>query len=240
VSKSQGDGDHPQEQAWPEEAKQLQGSLNAIRRQQEEHERKAAADPRYQQDPPTFLKAVRQWALRDRWSIAEAANLLCRCEPKRPTGLPGHGRLDRQVQDMRQALHRSALAREGKRDAALMDAAAGINWARGKSLNLHEELAEQFPGDSGPISSDQRPKIVHGNARRYAAQRETVLRAAVAVLARYRHQCLDANGQPTGAAIARLIEVHQATLFDTGVAPQSADQMARHICEALKLWKDEG
>jgi hypothetical protein len=119
-----------------------QRMVNELQQQQEERRQRAAANPRNAQDPETYEAAARDWALRDKWTIAEAANLLCRCEPLRPSGLPGHLDLDREVNQIKQALLRSELEREGKRDKAQIRAEAILEWAQRKGIEVPEALRQ--------------------------------------------------------------------------------------------------
>lgn len=205
----------------------------------EARKREAAADPRNDQDPPGISDAVAELAMKDYWTISEAANALCRCQPVRPCGLPGHEVLDKQVQRMRMALHRSTLAADAVNgDESLLDAREICRWARGRDIPLPEPLTCQFLADTEQTPSANGSSSENANRIRYLEQQKAILEAALAVVGRFHHQCVNTNRQVKAPAVARLIDANQATLFDTGVAPQVADQMARHIRPALN-WNGE-
>lgn len=213
-------------------------AFQEIQRERQRHLEEQAADPRFCQHPTTYAQAVSEWSLRDYWTVAEAANLLCACEPLRPTGLPGqeHEKLDREVRQVQQALLRADLAHDGKGANARIRAQDVLAWACAKGVALPDALAAQFSsGNEKSTPSNPQPAEPHGNALRFCAQREAILQAAVAVIARYRHQCLDKN-TVSAAAVARQIEVHQDTLFAEGEAPQSTERMRKLIARALNLW----
>lgn len=195
-----------------------------------------AADPECDQDPPGFSEVASRLALRDYWTISEAANVLCRCHPNRPSDLPGHDALDEQIANLREALRRSDSAKGAPNgDMSLMDAQEVCGWARSKGIALPEPLERQFLDDADQSESTAtEPTREHGNAPRFRGQREAVLQAALAVVMRYHHQCLGPNGKVSAKKVVELIEANQTALFE-GELPQGSDTMEKHVCVARNL-----
>lgn len=189
-----------------------------------------ASNPNYRAFGPDYETRCQAWAQRDRWSVDEAANLLCGTDPQRPLALKGaeHTTLNEQIQALRVLISRADLPKAGK-FAPTVPAKDLIAWARKKGLEipppLLQAMGQKAPGENTPI---------HGNALANAERRQQVLGAAVAVLVKYPVQCKDRGGKPTGVQIARIIEQHQDTLFTEGVAPFTIRTMSELINKYLR------
>lgn len=66
----------------------------------------AAQNPENGQEPPSYLRYVKDWYARDAWTVTETANLLCGFAPTRPTGLPGLGELDARARTREREIER--------------------------------------------------------------------------------------------------------------------------------------
>lgn len=191
-------------------------------------EQYAAADarnPNYQRLGAGYATRCQEWARRDLWTLDEAANLLCGTDPRRPFNVkgPDHGKLNDEVQAMRQLLTRANIPKQGRQ----LIAKELIPWAKAKGLAIPDELL---------AATGQRPPIekpVHGNALKNAERRQQVLGAAIAALIKYPAQCKDRGEKPTGTQIAKVLEQQQTNLFADGVAPLSIRTMAELINEYL-------
>jgi hypothetical protein len=74
----------------------------------------------------------------------------------------------------------------------------------------------------------------HGNTERYAANREQVLGAAFAVLAKWPEVCKDEKGEPVASKIAAMVDA-KADLFWTDAQPPLAtDSIADHLRDWIR------
>jgi hypothetical protein len=113
-------------------------ALSDIKQRQREN-------PDYQKNPPRYRQFAEEWAIRDIWTVLEAANLFAVTSPGRP--YPNGGALDEEVNRLCTMIFScvgSSLKLVGKKPPYFRDTRferGGIdNWAEGKDIDLHEDL----------------------------------------------------------------------------------------------------
>lgn len=182
------------------------------------------SNPNFGHLGPEYVQRCRTWAARDRWTLLEAANLLCGTDPERPLNPQGeaHQALNQHIQELRTLLERADLPKHGRLTKQI-SARDVMQWAKKKRLDVPPALLEAM----GDKPAEDKP--AHGNALKNADKRQAVLGAAVAALAQYPAQCKDRGGKYTGRQIAAFLEQRQADLFAEGTAPFSTRTMAELI-----------
>lgn len=96
---------------------------------------------------------------------------------------------------------------------------------RTEVLREFEQL--MFDNDTGKNTATK----VHGNAERYAANREQVLGAAFAVLAKWPEECRDTKGDPVASKIASMIDTKAKLFWPDAQPPLATDSIAEHLRE---------
>lgn len=185
----------------------------------------AAADPRFQKNPPTFRARCSEWVRRDYWTLDEATNLLVGTDPQRPYSIEGQDAMNREVQEMRALLQTSAIPSEGKLTRRYLGAQV-IAWAKKKGLDIPSELLDA-------MGEKPKDKPVHGNAIKNEQNRQKVLGAALAAVVKYPGRCKDRGDKFTGRSIATFLEQRALDVFNGEAAPMSVDTMARLINKYL-------
>lgn len=109
-------------------------------------------------------------------------------------------------------------------------------WARAQSIDLHPSFLRIFEFlrkvlVAVPASDDSESPEVQAMV---AGERETVLGAALSLLAKMPNKCRDDHGFVDGAAIVKLIEQTAARWFPHGEPNMSASEMARLIDKWLE------
>jgi hypothetical protein len=74
----------------------------------------------------------------------------------------------------------------------------------------------------------------HGNAERHAANREQVLGAAFAVLAKWPEECKDAKGDPKASKIAALVDAKADLFWIDAQVPLATDSIADHLRDWIR------
>lgn len=74
----------------------------------------------------------------------------------------------------------------------------------------------------------------NGHKERHAQNREQVLGAAFAILAKWPAECKDSKGDPVASKIANLVEAKADLFWPDSVPPLTADSIADHLRDWLK------
>lgn len=102
---------------------------------------------------------------------------------------------------------------------------------KGKRLSVLPHLPQRKLAEAAASTPSSKP---HGNAERNAAKRENVLAAGLCALKTWPDELRVAVGREVGGqAIAELVSIHEAILFDGGEAPLSTGTMTQIFNEAL-------
>tara|TARA_R100000654_G_scaffold68585_2_gene97647 strand:- start:4600 stop:5289 length:690 start_codon:yes stop_codon:yes gene_type:complete len=110
-----------------------------------------------------------------------------------------------------------------------------VDWLINKELCPNEHLKTTFH-----ITKQQKAKEIisnHGNAERFAQQREQILAAALSALANFPDQC-KSQGKVNGAAIAKVMEQKSQLWFGNDELPLSTRGIANLINKSLKMKDD--
>lgn len=75
---------------------------------------------------------------------------------------------------------------------------------------------------------------VHGNAERHAANREQVLGAAFAVLAKWPDECRDKKGEPLASKIAAKVDAMADLFWPDAQPPLATESIAEHLRDWIK------
>ncbi len=92
-----------------------------------------------------------------------------------------------------------------------------------------------FPSLRAKAGQPKSAGAVHGNAERFASEREKVLKAALALVARFPEECRDKHGRLSGAGIVRMIEQKSTLWWEDENEMLSHRKMAEIINDSLRV-----
>lgn len=110
-----------------------------------------------------------------------------------------------------------------------------VSWLSKKGLCPNEQLKTAFLEAKKGTAKEAISE--HGNAERFAQQREQVLAAALSALSNFPEQC-KSQGKVNGAAISKLLEQKSQLWFGNEDLPLSSRGIANLINKSLKMRDD--
>lgn len=102
---------------------------------------------------------------------------------------------------------------------------------RTEALRTFEHLLSETENENSQPNNSSKS---NGYTERHAQNREQILGAAFAVLAKWPGECLDAKGEPVASKIANLVEAKANLFWPNAQPPLKVDSIADHLRDWIK------